>query len=1806
MAIFNSKHLRALLKKNWIYWKRQYLISAAEIICPILLMLIILIARQQIGIKYITEEEFYRQAVVDKLDLTPEQWDVVGPLIEEELKFPKVNYMLYPMYYKKGYSAEQLIAYEQINYSFLSYEGRARNQIDPGPCSKRDPLQTQLGLWSYQYQTEYGYFIDFKALYFNSEEQMMEYVAHPQYEKESQRPGLCAGVSHYPRSDAQGHEFKIHLTDQNLDDRQLLPSQSDPATDRYNTDAKIQEFVNYNKNFYSYFHNWLANAVLRDVTGLADATIVNLIMQMKVDKAEIDQFDYVVSYLMPIAVTLIYIMPIHRMIMRIVTEKQTKVREVMRMMGLSDVNYWLSWFIFYSSIVTIISIFFIQSLFTNPRTASVMSILIYFFTSFADYAVNSNYVDEHKKIMASILPTIGMARALGNVAKFERAKIGLTIDNVGELYNNYRVLTAYYMFIIGLLLSFIFGIYFTNVLPTTPDGLRKVWYYPFKKSFWWPSKKVKRINQILNDSSGIFVRREEDFQSKEIDKSQHRSLRIPHEEEEPSPLDSSNYHTNQQAINSNMRQNERENMESQRSPRQSLINLDSEIKGINPQNYEPVDQQFAYAMESQNKILRITNLQKTYANGFTAVKGLNVKMYNSQIFALLGHNGADMQEDIEQVRQFLGVCPQHDILFDLLTPEEHLDIFCDFKGVSKKEKKQQISKMLDDVGVLEHKDKEARNLSGGNKRKLSVAIALIGGSKLVLLDEPTAGMDLTARRKLWNMLKDYKQNRIIILTTHYMDEADILGDRIGIMTGGKLTCIGSSLFLKNRYGVGYNLTINKKNKDTNDEIQDYLIEKLGDIKILSQIQSEMSFQIPYTVSHKFKDFFDNFDRDLDKLGIKSYGVSVTTLEEVFLKVGQGDQLDNSRDKSIQNKAELENEKIQDDYSIADDAEKGTCNIFCGHLGALLKKRTQIYKRNYKGLIVEILVPVILVILGFAFSKVQFFINSPGRPLTTNLVPHKQRMIVNSNLIRTTDYSGINLSTTEEEKPLIRQYDSDVFQASLKGSQEPYRYGSYFIYEADRSRMRFKTLTLVNLTSQDAAAFYPHFLYQAIIRAASGKPNYHFDVTTKSFPVTAFQKTRSAQVSGIFIVVVVAIAFSLIPAVIISFILSEKEKKIKHLQLISGMSLPAYWTSNMIFDIVKSMIPCGIIVGLIYAFNVEYDHIWILFLIFPIGTIPFTYATSFFFESENVAQTTTIFLHFIIGGIGSILVGVLRIIESTYVAADRLMWVFKIIPTFCLTEPIVYQTMKNQMFTLRPDLIKDDLSFEAIGGDIYFMLGHGVLWTVVLILLECRVFQCVGKFYDRIMSARLRNRNFSIQTDEDVKEEESRVSQTQPDQMNVRVDSFRKVYTKLFNKPFLAVEKTSFGLDYGECFALLGVNGAGKTTTFKSLTGECLPTQGSISINGLDIQNDFNKIRKLVGYCPQHDAIFEFMTVQEHLFFYAKIKGIKKNLIADLVERQIRRMNLNDHRHKLAGNLSGGNKRKLSVAICVIGNPPIILLDEPSAGMDPEARRFMWSVVAKISQQRKKSAVILTTHSMEEAEALSTKMGIMIQGGIFRCYGSSQHIKNKFGTGYEIEIKIHKLTNDELKEKTELYGFGDRPKVAFEELPNLMRKKMINEFVITEMDFGGLGNDLYKEQLENGGEVSSQNFINWLFIEQNGVEIIKQLCDKFGEVDVLEHYNDYYKLRVPRSELSIGKVFSLIENQKEQFKISEYSASQTTLEQIFQKFANQVTEDKSKIIRYRQRGRQIIRLKDHELGVEYEKPAEEPINNFNLSLSKPDV
>jgi ATP-binding cassette subfamily A (ABC1) protein 3 len=227
----------------------------------------------------------------------------------------------------------------------------------------------------------------------------------------------------------------------------------------------------------------------------------------------------------------------------------------------------------------------------------------------------------------------------------------------------------------------------------------------------------------------------------------------------------------------------------------------------------------------------VLNLVKTYDNGKKAVHGISLDLYKGQIFVLLGHNGAGKtttismltglleatsgsfsafgHENMDMIRTFMGVCPQYNTLFDTLTVKEHLEMFARFKGMNENTIETASKAMIVQLDLEEKTDYLSKDLSGGQKRRLLVGMAFIGDSKLVFLDEPTSGMDTSARRYVWTLLKNLKQDRIIILTTHFMDEADYLGDRIGIMSAGKLVCCGSPGWLKNRYGEGYTLTIIK-------------------------------------------------------------------------------------------------------------------------------------------------------------------------------------------------------------------------------------------------------------------------------------------------------------------------------------------------------------------------------------------------------------------------------------------------------------------------------------------------------------------------------------------------------------------------------------------------------------------------------------------------------------------------------------------------------------------------------------------------------------------------------------------------------------------------------------------------------------------------------------------------------------------------------------------------------------------------------------------------------------------------------------
>ena len=168
-------------------------------------------------------------------------------------------------------------------------------------------------------------------------------------------------------------------------------------------------------------------------------------------------------------------------------------------------------------------------------------------------------------------------------------------------------------------------------------------------------------------------------------------------------------------------------------------------------------------------------------------------------------------------------------------------LFAAFKGTDSRKIPELVTKMLDDIDLTIVKDQISKTLSGGQKRKLSVAIAMIGDSKVVMLDEPTSGMDTAARRRLWEMLKKNKAGRIVILTTHYMDEADILGDRIAIMAEGKVQCTGSSLFLKNRYGVGYNLVISKKDRNPAPQVDNFINTRINGVKKMQEVSSEISY-----------------------------------------------------------------------------------------------------------------------------------------------------------------------------------------------------------------------------------------------------------------------------------------------------------------------------------------------------------------------------------------------------------------------------------------------------------------------------------------------------------------------------------------------------------------------------------------------------------------------------------------------------------------------------------------------------------------------------------------------------------------------------------------------------------------------------------------------------------------------------------------------------------------------------------------------------------------------------------------------------
>ena len=247
----------------------------------------------------------------------------------------------------------------------------------------------------------------------------------------------------------------------------------------------------------------------------------------------------------------------------------------------------------------------------------------------------------------------------------------------------------------------------------------------------------------------------------------------------------------------------------------------------------------------------------------------------------------------------------------------------------------------------------------------------------------------------------------------------------------------------------------------------------------------------------------------------------------------------------------------------------------------------------------------------------------------------------------------------------------------------------------------------------------------------------------------------------------------------------------------------------------------------------------------------------------------------------------------------------------------------------------------------------------------------------------------------------------------RIEGLYKTFWLCCKKNVRAINNLNLGLEANEKFGLLGFNGSGKTTTFKAITNEILYDYGKISLFGFDTRKQFKYIRSKIGYCPQENPLFDFMKVREILEFYSKLKTCFFS-----VEELCKNFGLIKYLDTYCINLSGGNKRKLTFAIAIMNRPTLLLLDEPSTGVDPDSRRFMWKNINELSNSGHRYNMILTTHSMEEAEILCDRVGWLKQGS-FVCIGNPEKLKIKYSQGYKLHIKFDEQVINQNKDSNNI-------------------------------------------------------------------------------------------------------------------------------------------------------------------------------------------
>ncbi|KAJ1623330.1 P-loop containing nucleoside triphosphate hydrolase protein [Pavlovales sp. CCMP2436] len=525
------------------------------------------------------------------------------------------------------------------------------------------------------------------------------------------------------------------------------------------------------------------------------------------------------------------------------------------------------------------------------------------------------------------------------------------------------------------------------------------------------------------------------------------------------------------------------------------------------------------------------------------------------------------------------------------------------------------------------------------------------------------------------------------------------------------------------------------------------------------------------------------------------------------------------------------------------------------------------------------------------------------------------------------------------------------------------------------------------------------------------------------------------------------------------------------------------------------------------------------LLYGAAVFPQTYAISLAFDSPSSAQISLILMHLVAGFVLVMANLIMLSLDRTKAAAKLLVWVWRLFPPFNFGEGLL---ALSQAYYERLLLGRELSLFDAdvLGRPMAINLILAFVFSALLLLLDSRAE--LGRALGRAARCWRRRRDSGAYVataeaavdaaerargheppadDEDVAAERALVEAAAgavagaEDEEAVLVRSLYKVYTKRGGAaPKLAVRNLSLRVHARECFGLLGVNGAGKSTTLKILTGFHAPSAGEARVGGFDVSKQLASVYSRIGYCPQTDPLMDWLTARETLELYGALKNIAPTDVARASEALIDALGLRPHANRPTASYSGGNKRKTSLAVALLGSPAVIFLDEPSSGMDPLARRHMWDVLSRESRRR---CIVLTSHAMEECEALCSRIAI-IAGGRLRALGGLQRLKARFGSGYVLELKCEAGRVESVRAFVER-AFGERAQL--DEWHGLKLKYIMSDAAAAAGE---------QVTAASGGQLAS--------------------------------------------------IFELIEGQMAEVGIAEYAASQPTLEQVFLGLAREADDD----------------------------------------------